>query len=133
MHTFLLQDWTTISLGPLATGWVVQDPSGYLDLEPFESYVAWVETRNVNVGSGSNVQIWLETAPVEEDTFFYGILNPNPTTVTLALGVQVVTNLLNAPLPNIAPLARFLRWKLVGANNASATFRILISAHCPFM
>lgn len=136
MQSFLLQDWTTIRGTDMAP--IVQAKSDWLDLEPFADVVFWVQIAEVsNPGTGS-VSMVFETAPVPLDSVFLAI----DTIDQLASSNNAKLAIRKAFMNGVGgvPLARFLRWKLVGTATGSwdVTFRIFVtvgtgvrSAFCP--
>ncbi|MBS2016462.1 MAG: hypothetical protein JST00_26490 [Deltaproteobacteria bacterium] len=120
----LFQDW--IAIEGSGTTPFVQTRADWLDLGPFSDVVLWLEVRAVaNPGAG-NVSLTYETSPsLDESTF-----QPIASALTLAAAAgPVVTKVLLSSNPAV-PLARFLRWRLVGtaAGAWSVSFRIHVMA-----
>lgn len=124
MHAFVLQDWLTIRGGTGVT-LVNQPESGWLDLEPYQDVVFWLQ---VTEASGS-VAINYQTAPTADDSFFAS-MNASPITFAASASV-VVTQILM--LSATTPLARYVRWQLTGTSPWDAHFRIMVAANVPGM
>lgn len=131
MHSFVLQEWTTVrgqSAAPL-----IQAEPDWLDLAPFQDLVAWIDVRG---SSGTTTPVlYLETAPAKDDVLFVSMNGtfaiPNGYTMTAANSPQVAQLLMGVA---VTPLARFLRWKIIGpASLWDATFRIVVAANSPGM
>jgi hypothetical protein len=125
MHTFILQDWTTIR-GATSTS-IIQGESGWLDLTAYQDCVFWIDTREI---TGTTVTMTLQTSPSKDEILFSTMV----TAFQLALSTTSATVkpalLASAP----TPLARFVRWQLTGpAVTWDATFRILVAANSPGM
>lgn len=124
MRSVLLQDWITIR-GFGATP-VVQSFADWLDLPGFADAVFWIEVKEVTNPSGGTVSLALETAPEALESVFAPIDTVSVLAVTTTPLVRKV--FLNATYG--VPLARFLRWKLVGSNANGpwdATFRVYVT------
>jgi hypothetical protein len=130
MHTFVLQDWTTIRG---ASGVIIsQSEKGWLDLSPFQDLFAWVDVREL---TGSPVTLFFDTSPTEDENFFVSMSG--------ATGVTGGALAITTPAPAIVklpmltatvPLARFLRWRLTGpASTWDVTMRIVVAANSPGM
>lgn len=130
MHGFVLQPWLTVK-GTTTLTTLTQSEAGYLDLAPFEDYVAWIEVDELTATGVTTPTLWLETAPLKEEALF-APTGASQTSVTLAIGVTTVKNILNAQVATQIPLARFLRWRIemTGASAIwSATFQVHVAAH----
>lgn len=122
MHTFILQDWTTVRG---ANNTVIQSESEWLDLTPYQDVVFWIDVREV-VGT---VTLTLQTSPTKDEVFF----------LTPATGLTQVTPVAAgtlAPRPVLisaaTPLARYVRWHLTSVTATwDVTFRIIVSANAP--
>jgi hypothetical protein len=135
MHTFVLQDWVTIrgqSFG------VVQSEPGWLDLSPFQDLFAWVDIREVANGS-STVDLFLETAPTEDEFLFQSMNGPFTAAVT-TLAANTAPTIVKLPMLAAAvPLSRFLRWRLSWNGTPApgviwdVTMRIVVAANSPGM
>ena len=135
MHGFVLQDFTTIR-GSSTTTTITQSESEWVELSAYEDLVAWIDIREVTLGSGTNVQVNLQTAPIK-DEYLFVTMESSPLTVTAALTAPSVRKILlsqatggsGAPIP----LGKFLRWQLVANGSPSAswdlTFRIACCAN----
>src|ERR1700687_3050074 len=121
MHSFLLQDWTTIRGG---TATVTQQETDWLDLSLYQDAVFWVL-----ISSSTNTPtLSLQTSPSEDDVFFQSMVTGIPmlssATPTIAQALMMSTN-------TITPLARFVRWQITGTTTWDATFRIAVAANAP--
>lgn len=129
MHSFVLTDWVTIR-GASATA-VVQAEPEWLDLSSFQDLVAWIDVREASGAPAP--QLYLETAPAKDDVLFVSmngsVVTPVGYTMT-ASTTPLVASLFMISAPT--PLARFVRWKIIGPAGAwDATFRILLAANSP--
>ncbi|MBK6697249.1 MAG: hypothetical protein IPG50_34435 [Myxococcales bacterium] len=123
MHSVLLTDWITIR-GTDTTP-VVQSAEDWLDVPDYADAVFWVEVTQVtNPGSGT-LALLFETAPADFERLFVtldsvDVLTVGPAPVLRKAFLNQVANV---------PLARFLRWKLVGsaAGTWSVTFRVHVT------
>jgi hypothetical protein len=136
MHTFVLQDWTTIRGFTGTNGQtIVQTERDWLDLSPFQDLFAWVDVREVTVGGGS-VSLFLDTSPTEDENFFQSMTGA--TSVTGAALTPSLTPVV-AKLPMLTatvPLARYLRWRLQNTSSTGAwdvTMRVVVAANSPGM
>lgn len=136
MRSFVLADWNTIrgqSASPASQ--VTQDETGWLDLEQYSDVVIYLDVRELT-SSGTGVTFNFETAPTKDDprdsnnnpTFFQAIAT---TTLTSASATTIVLRALM--MTATVPLARYLRWRIVGPTSATwdATFRALVAANAP--
>ncbi len=125
MHTFILQDYTTIR-GAGAT--VTQGEAGWIDLSSYQDVVFWVDVREI---TGTTVTLTLQTSPTKDDAMFLPLVSP--TAITTSPNPSVLKALMtSASTPN--PVARYVRWSLYGsASPWDATFRILAAANSPGM
>jgi hypothetical protein len=64
MHTFILQDWTTIR-GSVTGATVIQQETEWLDLGPYQDVVFWVDVREAS----GNPVLTLQTAPFKDESF----------------------------------------------------------------
>ena len=136
MRTIVMQDWITLNGVPGVLS-LTQSEHDYLDMAPFESFVAYFESREAEPGN-QPMKVYLETAPAKDEALF-APANMTQTNATIAQvsisspGVIVIPNLLNDPLlPTQVPLARWLRWRIdLGGSSTfwAVTFRIILSAH----
>jgi hypothetical protein len=130
MRGVLLVDWLTLR-GTSSTTSVIQSDADYLDLSAYQDFTAWVEIEDFAAGGATAPTLWLETAPLKDEILFTPA-GGTQTSVALAVGLTTVTNVLNAPLADQVPLARWLRWRiaLTGASsNWSVTFRVHVAVH----
>lgn len=127
MHSFVLQDWTTIR-GAASTN-VIQSESAYLDLSSYQDVILWVDCREF---TGSTPAISFQTAPTKDETLFLAGTISGPNNFTTA-GVQLYKVILSSVGAGV-PLSRWLRWYITGAAAAwDATFRVLVAANSPGM
>jgi hypothetical protein len=126
MHTYVLQDWTTIRGTGTATS-ITQGEQGWLELTPFQDVFFWIDVREA---SGMTVTIDFQTSPNEDETLFTPIVTMPAATLTLIVGTLT---LVKAPmLSALVPVARFLRWNLTGTGTPwDATFRVVVAANSP--
>ena len=125
MRCFQLQGWTTLR-GASTLASIVQDPSGWLDLTPFQDVIFWLDVRNVTA-PGTTLALAFQTAPNRDGSLFVPVATITPLTAAAA---PLVTKVLVASATQ--PLARWLRWSLAqtGATGTwDATFRVWIAAN----
>lgn len=120
MHTFILQDWTTIRGAAGAT--ITQHESEWLDLSMYQDAVFWVDVREAT----ASPTLTLQTAPTKDESFFQPIVAGF--TVAGSATPTVVSAFMTAAS---VPLARYLRWQLTSASAWDATFRIVVAANSP--
>jgi hypothetical protein len=132
MHTFVLQDWTTVrgTSGTYGQS-IVQSERDWLDLSPFQDLFAWVDVREL---TGSPINLFFDTSPTEDESFFVSMTGATGVTGG-ALTVSSTPAIVKLPmLTATVPLARFLRWRLTGpATTWDVTMRIVIAANSPGM
>jgi hypothetical protein len=124
MHAFILQDWITIR-GAVAT--VTQGEDSWLDLTAYQDLVFWIDCREQS-GSASTT-LTFQTSPTKDESLFTAVMNGTPlsssTSPTLVKALLAGANV---------PVARYLRWQLVGPSGTwDATFRVLVAANAPGM
>jgi len=125
MHTFVLQDWTTIR-GATTTTVITQGESTWLDLTAYQDVVFWVDTRELT----GTVTMSLQTSPTKDDVYF----QPLMTAFALSLSTSSPTVKPALMASASTPLARYVRWQLTGpAAVWDATFRIIAAANSPGM
>jgi len=127
MHTYVLQEWTTIrGSGSAGAGQtIVQNQTDWLDLSPFQDVFFWIAVSEVT----GAVTLTFETAPTVDDTLFQAITTASTLTAS-ATPTVVKMPMLSATVP----ISRYLRWKLIGpASTWDATFRVLVAANSPGM
>ena len=125
MHTFILQDYTTIK-GPASTN-VTQNESGWLDLTPYQDLIFWTDVRQV---TGGTVTFNFQTAPSKDESLFTNII----TGIGIAAATVRAGQDKALMSSSTVPVARFLRWNLTGAPSAwDITFRIYVAANSPGM
>jgi hypothetical protein len=124
MHSFVLQDWTTIR-GASGITAITQAENDWLDLSPFQDVVFWIDVKE-----STNAPILnLQTSPTCDEALFQAML---PGVVMTASSTPVVAPALM--LGASAPLARFVRWQLTSSTGPwDATFRIVLVANSPGM
>jgi hypothetical protein len=118
MHSFILQDWTTIR-GGSGVSTVTQQETDWLDLAAFQDVVFWIDVKET---TGSPT-LYLQTAPTLDDSFFQAMIT----------GVAMTAAAAPTVLSATVPLARYLRWQIVGTPTWDATFRIAVAANSPGM
>jgi hypothetical protein len=117
MHSFLLQDWITIRGAASQT--VAQGEVGWLDLAPYEDIMFWFDVREFSTAATT---FNFQTAPTKEEILFTTMVTG---TVSLTPSNPYVNR-----ITATTPLARFVRWQLVGPASAwDATFRVLVAAN----
>jgi hypothetical protein len=96
----------------------------WLDLEAFADVVFYLEVREVTPPGAGSVQVSFETSPTRDESLFAPLATLTP---TAGASPTVVKALLAS---NAVPLARFIRWKLVGTQGGTwdMTFRAVASA-----
>jgi hypothetical protein len=124
MHTFILQEWTTIR-GAANTN-VTQSEDQWLDLSSFQDAFFYLDCREV---TGVTPAISYQTSPTKDEALFQTMLGPG----NFAVGVSIGKSILSAN-PAV-PLARYVRWFITGVAGATwdATFRVLVAANAPGM
>jgi hypothetical protein len=124
MHTLIVEDWITVS-GP-GGDTITQDEMRWVDLEPFQDAVFYVECREAT--GSTKATIALQTAPAKDETLFQQVAS----TVFAASGTPTLLPVLLASATT--PIARYCRWQIQGPAVAwDATFRILVAANSPGM
>lgn len=125
MHTFILLDYSTIRA---ASGTVTQNESGWLDLTPYQDLVFWIDTRNA---STSAVTLRIQTSPTKDEALFTDMFTAFSLTST---GAVTQKQALLGGGTTLCPVARYVRWVLVGPGAAwDATLRIYVAANSPGM
>jgi hypothetical protein len=122
MHTFILQDWITIRGGTGVTT-ITQPETSWLDLEPFQDVVFWVDVKESTGGPS----LFLQTSPTLDETFFQSMTNASM--VAAAAPTLLPAFMMSAAVP----LARYVRWLISGMPTWDATFRIVVAANSPGM
>src|SRR5438105_1095323 len=119
MQPYILQDWTTIR-GQVTT--VTQGESTWLDLAPHQDIAIYTDVREY---SGTTAPtLYFQTSPNKEDGLFQTMTGAS--FQFSSTGVTTKTVLLSTP-SMLIPLARFVRWQLVGpSTRRDATFRVLV-------
>ena len=119
MHSFILQDWITIR-GTTSNN-VIQGESSYLDLAPYQDITFYLDVREV---SATPASLQYQTAPIRDEVLFQSMM---ATPITLSAPSTTVTHV---PITTAAcPIARFVRWQLLGPAAAwDVTFRVLAAA-----
>jgi hypothetical protein len=125
MHTFILQDWTTIRGGGSGTITITQHEVEWLDLGDYQDVAFWIDVKEATV-SPNQPTLTLQTAPTKDESFFQPMLSG------LALTGSGTPTVLSAFMTAVSvPLARYLRWQLSGTATWDATFRIVVAANAP--
>jgi hypothetical protein len=119
MRTDILQKWTTVR-GSTGITVVTQDEEEWLDLCDCPDAVIWTDCREVS----GVVTLAIQSAPTKDDALFGSIVAP---TALSALATPTIARTMRGAV-SIAPLARWVRWQLLGGStsNWDATFRIRI-------
>lgn len=124
MHSVRLTDWITIRGS--GTTPVVQSEEDWLKAPEYADAIFWVEVTEVtNPGSGT-VALRFETAPAPFESLFVtldsvDVLTVGPAPVLRKAFMNQVVKV---------PLARLLRWKLVGS--AAGTWDVTFRVHVTF-
>lgn len=129
MHSYVLQDWTTIRGQSGGSGQtIVQTERDWLDLTPFQDVFFWVDCREMT-GTAGTVTIQFETSPTSDENLF------QPVMTATVLGASANPTIVKAPMLSASvPLSRYLRWKLISSSTPwDATFRVLVAANSPGM
>jgi hypothetical protein len=114
MHCFLLTDWVTLR-ATSAINTITQGEEGWLDLEPYQDVVAWLDVRELTVPINmGTLYLDFQTSPVKDEAYFSSLLNPNggqalAVTNPTGSGVTVVRMTKDG---TYTPLSKWLRWKL---------------------
>jgi len=124
MHTFVLQEWTTIR-GASGIN-VTQSESEWLDLTQYEDLTLWIDCKEL---TGTTVTLNIETSPTKDDSLFAAMYAATLTTTLISPSTAAAKILMSSAT---VPVARYVRWKLVAPAAAyDATFRIFIAANAP--
>jgi hypothetical protein len=124
MHSFILQDWTTIR-GASGVSTITQDEDGWLDLAPYQDVVFWLDLKE----STNTPMITFQTSPNKDDALFQALV-PGTSLPTAGFSAPLVVSalMLNASVP----VARWVRWQLTATTGTwDASFRVLIAANAP--
>ena len=140
MHTFILQDWTTIrgqsGGAPQNYGLtIVQTSDDWLDLMPFQDLFAWVDVREVTPPTNGEVDLYFDTSPTDDESLFKSMTG-DTTPAAPSLAASSTPTVVKLPMLSAAvPLSRFLRWRLKATTSAlwDVTFRIVVAANSPGM
>lgn len=131
MHSFILQNWTTIRAGGSGTVVITQQETDWLDLAPYQDVVFWIDVKEVT-GSPTPT-LYLQTSPTRDDTFFQTMVTQG-TSTGIPLAAAAAPTVVSAFMLTAAvPLARLLRWQISGSAPWDATFRIAVAANSPGM
>ena len=122
MHSFILQDWTTIRGAAGLT--VTQGEVGWLDLSPYQDLIFWIDCREIT----STPSITFQTSPTKDESLFTLIVAAQP--LAALAGPSIVKALLSGAT---TPVARYVRWQVTAAAAWDATFRVLVAANSPGM
>jgi hypothetical protein len=125
MHTFILQDYTTIR--GISGGTVIQNESGWLDLSAYEDLVVWTDIRET---SGGTITLDFMTSPTKDESLFTNMIS----SITFGTGVASIRQDKILMSSATVPVARYVRWRLLGPAAAwDVTFRVYVSANSPGM
>ena len=125
MHTFVLQDFTTIR-GTNNT--VTQSESEWLDLTQYEDVFFWIDCKEL---TGTTVTLNIQTSPTKDDSLFTNVYSQLLTTAIQNPGSTGGKCLMSTAT---IPIARYVRWQLTStAAPFDATLRIFLSANAPGM
>lgn len=121
MHTYVLQDWTTVQANVTT---ITQSEAGWLDLTGYQDAVFYVE-----IGSATSFPtLNLQTAPTADESLFVSMTSG---TTMLGSSTPAVVPVFMKPSPT--PIARYVRWQITGSPSWNATFRITVAANSPGM
>ncbi len=123
MFQALWQDWAFL-VGDGTTPFP-QGSADWLDVGPYGDAMFWLEVRSVSNPGAGDVKLAYETSPAADDALFRSLAE-----ITLtASSTPVITKIALGGNPEV-PLARWLRWKLVGTASGawSVTLRIHVLA-----
>jgi hypothetical protein len=122
MHSFILQDWTTIR-GGVAT--VIQGEADWLDLSSYQDCIFFLDVREA---SGTPT-ITFQTSPTKDEALFQTMITATLMTASATGAAAIKATLTNA----IVPVARFVRWQINGTITWDSTFRVIVAANSPGM
>jgi hypothetical protein len=128
VRSYLLQRWVTVyGDADVPVVFITQDEEDWIEVGDYSDAVFWIDVRDVSLPSGATVQLILETAPTKDDSLFQPVAPP----LTLGPGVGPIVLKSVAAARSVAPLGRWLRWKLVEAGGGigawGATFRVRVA------
>jgi hypothetical protein len=123
MHSFVLQDYTTIRGGTGAST-ITQGEAGWLDLSAYQDVIFYIDTREA---TGSPT-IYFQTSPTKDESLFTAMVSGGT-----GLSAGTVTAVKALMSGATVPVARYVRWQIIGAPTWDATFRVLIAANSPGM
>jgi hypothetical protein len=122
MHGYVLQDFVTIR-GASTVTTVNQTESAWLDVTPYQDLFAWIDVREVTLGTWTGIQINLQTAPIK-DEFLFKTMQGTATTVTGALSTPTIVPIIYSATTNNVALGSLLRWQLVPTGGTASTWDI---------
>jgi hypothetical protein len=124
MHGHVLQDFVTIR-GASTVTTVTQTESAWLDVTPYQDLFAWIDVREVTLGTWTGIQINLQTAPIK-DEFLFVNLQATPLSVTGALSTPSIIQVIYSAGSgtNKVALGSLLRWQLAPTGGTASTWDI---------
>jgi len=132
MHCFVFQDWVTLRATFQASPSIVittitQGEEGWLDLEPYQDIVAWVDVREVTAPTTSPGSLFLDfqTAPVKDEAYFASLLNTTGGYALTTTGTPNVVRMTKDAA--FTPLSKWMRWQL-NPGKTSGTFNTVTQA-----
>jgi hypothetical protein len=139
VHSEVLQKWVTIrgsGSGSPAVLSITQDEEDWLDVSDYADAVFWIDVREVSsTPAATPVILYLETAPFKDESLFTSAAPPTYLTasagpVVTGTAAGAVSAALAPAALSVAPLGRWLRWRIATTTAASgvwdATFRIRV-------
>src|ERR1022692_4885718 len=112
MHGHVLQDFVTIR-GASTVTTITQTESAWMDVTPYQDLFAWIDVREVTLGSLTNIKINLQTAPIK-DEFLFVTMPATTVSVSGALSSPTILQVIYSAgsATNNVALGSFLRWQL---------------------
>jgi len=127
MRTYILQD--TITVRGKGSTTVTQSETDWLDLEPHEDAILWLDVQETTPGAGGTLTLSVQTSPTKDEAFFNAATIYTVNIAGLS-GVQTPQKVLLSAATT--SLARYLRWQLTSASDPfDATFRLVVSVNVP--
>jgi hypothetical protein len=122
MRGFVLQDWITVQ-GDTTTNNIVQSPSDWADVEPYQDAVLFLETRSGSAG------FLLETAPSADESLFKPVLAQ--ITMVPSATPSVSKILLANATSTFPPISRWMRWHVTSlvTSTWTVTFRVSLAVN----
>lgn len=103
-----------------------QSAEAWADVSSFADAVFWIDVAQLTGSAGAVVQLVLQSSPTLDEAYFMAIAPPVTLYVTGGGPIAVKT----LRTPNMAPLARHVRWQLQVSGNSGtwgATLRVRMS------